>query len=249
MAKKNLLFTTLDFFNANFLAILLVFIIYFAGILSGIYWQNRNKTDNSDSIGANSGTPQPLPTTVSTINQTPPISAQDHVIGATNPKLWLVEYSDFSCGFCSRVHPTLKQLIAEYPNDVAWVYRHYLLSETGPSRVMAEASECVANISGNQAFWNYINAFFDRYAQGGVKLEQESLIALAKELGYNSAQLSSCITSKQYAQKIDEDIAGGRKAGVSGTPNIMIITSDGKFDQVAGAAPIDDFKKKIEQYL
>lgn len=249
MAKQNLILVTLDFLNSNFLPILLILIVYLTGFVTGSHWQNQKKADMPAAPVVNTNLAQPQPTVASTIDQTPIVSPQDHIIGATNPKIWLIEYSDFSCGFCSRVHPTLKQLVAEYPNDVAWVYRHYLLNETGSARLMAEASECIANINGNQAFWNYIDAFFDRYSKGEVKMEQESLLALANELGYNSSQLTRCVASQQYTDKIDQDTAGGRQAGTRGTPNIIIITQDGQFDQVAGAAPLEDFKKKIEKYL
>jgi len=44
-------------------------------------------------------------------------------IGAKKPKVTIVEWSDFQCPFCSRVEPTLKQVLDTYKDDVRIVYR------------------------------------------------------------------------------------------------------------------------------
>ena len=44
--------------------------------------------------------------------------------GAENARVTIVEFSDFQCPFCSRVTPTLKKLLEEYPDDVRVVYKH-----------------------------------------------------------------------------------------------------------------------------
>lgn len=85
----------------------------------------------------------------------------DHVNGDRNAKVLLVEYSDFQCPFCQRFHPTTKQVLDQYGKDVALVYRHYPLDQIHPfARPTAEASECVAEIGGNDAFWKFTDTVF-----------------------------------------------------------------------------------------
>jgi len=43
------------------------------------------------------------------------VSATDHVTGASNPTVTLVEYSDFQCPACSAAYPMVKQLSQDFP--------------------------------------------------------------------------------------------------------------------------------------
>ena len=91
-----------------------------------------------------------------------PISGDDHIFGNKNADVIIVEYSDFECPFCQQFHPTLKQIVADYDGQVAWAYRHLPLESLGHvnAKPAAEASECVAELGGNDAFWQYTNLLF-----------------------------------------------------------------------------------------
>ena len=85
----------------------------------------------------------------------------DHIRGDKGAQAYLIEYSDFECPFCVRFHPTAQQLKDEYGNDLAWVYRHYPLDQLHPqARPAALASECVAEIGGEEAFWKFADEVF-----------------------------------------------------------------------------------------
>lgn len=93
--------------------------------------------------------------------QIPPVSDQDHVRGNRGAKVLLIEYSDFECPFCSNFHATAQQIIDEYGDDVAWIYRHYPLDQLHPNaRPAAIASECVTEIGGDEAFWKFADEAF-----------------------------------------------------------------------------------------
>jgi protein-disulfide isomerase len=87
-----------------------------------------------------------------------PLSETDHVRGNKDAEFVLFEYSDLDCPFCKQFHTTMKETISKYPEDLAWVYRHMPIDNLHPqARAKAEASECVASISGNDTFWKYID--------------------------------------------------------------------------------------------
>lgn len=87
-----------------------------------------------------------------------PVGSDEHRIGPRNAKVTLIEYSDFECPFCQRFHPTIKQIAAKYPDDVAVVYRHFPLESIHPNaRGYAIASEC----AGQQGkFWEFADTLF-----------------------------------------------------------------------------------------
>lgn len=88
----------------------------------------------------------------------PAVSKDDHVEGAKNPKIYLVEYSDFQCPYCKAFNPTLQQALSEYKDKIALVYRHFPLESIHPyARTLAEGSEC-ANEQGK--FWEYHDQVF-----------------------------------------------------------------------------------------
>jgi len=93
----------------------------------------------------------------------PPVTSEDHYKGKQNAKIVLVEYSDYECPFCQRFYPTMKQILDEYENDVAWVYRNYPLpAQLHPdAQKAAEAGECVSRLKGNDAFWDYLDLLFE----------------------------------------------------------------------------------------
>ncbi|KUK79520.1 MAG: Sodium/proton antiporter [Microgenomates bacterium 39_7] len=249
MSKNNN--SVVEFINANFFWFSLIIFVFAVGFASGSFWRNRQ----SQSPATTSPTAPTLQANDAPVQEdtsyelTPAVIDTDHITGASNPKITLIEYSDFSCGFCGRVHPTMKQVIENYSQDVAWVYRHYLLNPTGPAFVVAQASECVANYEGNDQFWQFINEYFERSASDNQLIQRDNLLALIAELGMNQSQIESCIDQGEFDSSIEQQISGGRAAGIRGTPGIIIVTADGQYDMIAGAAPYESFVEKIEQYL
>jgi protein-disulfide isomerase len=87
-----------------------------------------------------------------------PVGKDENITGAKNAKVTLIEYSDFQCPYCQRFHPTVKQVLAKYPNDVRVVYRHFPLESIHQfAKGYAIASECAAQ---QGKFWEFADALF-----------------------------------------------------------------------------------------
>ncbi len=176
-------------------------------------------------------------------NTPPPIQAftvtsQDHVIGPANAPVTLIEYSDFQCPFCSRIFPTLQQVVKEYGNKVRFVYRHFPLTSIHPyAQKAAEASECAAE---QGKFWQFHDLVFSNQEQ----LNLEQLKTWGKQLGLNTSKYNDCIDSGKYAKRVQTDMQEGEQKGVSGTPATFI---NGQL--VSGALPFESFKQIIDQAI
>lgn len=195
-------------------------------------------------------TPSAQPPVAAAAGTVKPVDPKtDHIRGDKNAKVFVIEYSDFECPFCKRFHPTMQQLMTDYGGKVAWVYRQYPLSFHQNAEKEAEASECAAELGGNDAFWKFADKIFERTTSNGTGFALDALVPLAKEIGLNETKFKSCLDSGKYAQKVQQDETEGQAAGVTGTPGNIVWTKDGKSQLVEGAVPLQSLKSVIDPLL
>lgn len=167
--------------------------------------------------------------------------AEDHVYGSREAELVLIEYSDFECPFCSRIHDTLRSIVDEGGGEIAWVYRHFPLTaihqEALPSAI---ASECVAVLAGEEAFWHFSTLLFANQAKLGEELYSEA----AESLGIEKSRFSACFAAGDEAG-IRADYEEAIAAGGQGTPFVIIRRKDGEAAAFSGALP----REYIEQMI
>ena len=91
-----------------------------------------------------------------------PITDEDHIRGNQDAAVTVVEYSDFGCPYCAQFHQTMKQVTNNYDaSEVAWVYRHFPIPQLHPQAPrLARASECAADLGGQEAFWTFADEVF-----------------------------------------------------------------------------------------
>ncbi len=180
-----------------------------------------------------------------------PITDKDHIKGSKDAKIVVVEYSDFECPFCKRFHFTMNKLVNEYEGDVAWVYRHFPLDVLHPknARKAALASECVASMAGNDAFWRFTDKYFEITPANDLNNLDKTLPELAKAAGVSYTELVKCVESKRFADKVEEDAQNAQATGGQGTPWNIIVTKDGRYLPLSGAMPYETMKKIIDKIL
>jgi protein-disulfide isomerase len=175
-----------------------------------------------------------------------PVDENDHIRGDINAPVKLVEFSDFECPFCTRLHPTLKTLVEESNGQVAWVFRHFPLTQIhSGAKELAEASECVASVGGNEKFWEFSDIAFERLSLAGENNIREAV----NEIGLNADDVMSCINSNETAGLVNEDLQDATNSAGRGTPYTVIIGPDGNTFALSGAQPIQAFNQIISQIL
>ncbi len=231
------------------LVVALIIAAFFLGSLTSkvSYFEKGNTALNNTASA-----PQAVPTAVvgqPAAGKIKPVSSSDHIRGNADAKVTLVEYSDFECPFCKSFTPTLSQLMKTYGDKIRLVYRHFPLTFHANAQKEAEASECIAELGGNDAFWKYVDAIFERTTSNGNGFALEKLGPLAAELGVNQTEFQTCLDSNKYEKLVKDQIADGTTGGVSGTPSTFIINSKGESQLVVGAQPIEAFKTAIDKDL
>lgn len=174
-----------------------------------------------------------------------PVTDKDWVRGKKSAKIAVVEFSDTECPFCKRFHPTMQQLIKEYPDKVKWIYRHFPLTSLHTKAVKeAEATECAGELGGNEGFWKYIDRLFE-VTPSNDGLDFAQLPQIAEDVGLNRKKFESCLESGKYAEKVQKQADDAVAAGARGTPYSVIVAGD-KNIPVSGAVPFEQLKTIID---
>lgn len=176
---------------------------------------------------------------------------RDHIYGNPDAKVSLIEYSDFECPFCKRFHPTAKRLVEVSDGNVNWVYRHFPLSFHNPgAQKQAEASECAAELGGNDAFWKYADLIYQRTHSNGKGFPLDRLVPLAKEIGLDGKKFQACLDGGKMAARVSEDSTEGIQIGITGTPgNVLLNNETGAVALKPGALPLEALKREIDHLL
>lgn len=184
------------------------------------------------------------------VGKVPDVTKDDHVRGERNASVALIEYSDLECPFCKTFHPTMLQAMKEYDGKIMWVYRHFPLSFHANAQKEAEASECAAELGGNDAFWKYVDAIYERTTSNGTGFALDKLGPLATEVGLNQTNFQKCLDSGKYASKVKDEMNAGSEAGIRGTPGTIILNiKTGERKDVPGAVPYEQLKPLIDEVL
>lgn len=165
------------------------------------------------------------------------VEAKGPARGPENAKVTIVEFSDFQCPFCSRAHDTVEEVMTAYAGKVRLVFRQFPLDFHQQAPKASEAALCAGE---QQKFWEYHTALF----KNQQKLMPEDLKAHATALGLDAAKFNECLDSGKNAKVVLEDIAAGKKVGVTGTPAFFI-----NGVMLSGAQPLEEFKKVIDAEL
>lgn len=155
---------------------------------------------------------------------------------AGNPKgdVTVVEFFDYSCGFCKRVHPTVKQLLAEDKN-VRYVYKQFPI--LGPSSLLAAQAATAAQLQGK---FTPVHEALITNKEPLTEAKLDSLLSGIK--GLDIAKLKADMKGAEVQRRIDATLELGRKLGVNGTPGFII--NDKLYP---GAMDLNTFKELLAE--
>jgi protein-disulfide isomerase len=144
-----------------------------------------------------------------------PVGDRDHVLGAEEPALTVIEYGDFGCPFCFAASRPLQSLLDRH-DSLRLVWRHCPDPELHPGAdLAAELSELAAT---HGKFWEAHSLLL----AGRERFSTEDLLAVGGRLDLDPPEVESAIRDRTYRERVLEDVAGGRKAGVHGTPTFFV---------------------------
>lgn len=172
--------------------------------------------------------------------------------GNVNAKVVAVNYDDFECPYCSRLHETLfPQILQEYGDRVLFIYKDFPLEEIHPwSRRASIDANCLF-AQKNDSYWNfadYIHA--NQHEVSGekshdaqlAKLDQLALLRGQKD-NLDVVKLQTCIKA-QSADAITASLREGESVGVEATPAMFV--NGAKID---GAVSLQQIRAVLDRAL
>jgi len=155
--------------------------------------------------------------------------------GPDDAPVTIVAWSDFACGYCYRVQPTLDTLSKLFPGQLRWVHRTLPLDDDDTT-----SAEAALAARAQGAF----RPMSDRlYAMGG-RVDRAGVELVARELGLDMVRFRADLDTAVYRPQIVADEIDARKLGVTGTPSFFI---NGR--PVHGNQPLRVFADVVEQEL
>ncbi|BFM18787.1 hypothetical protein R50073_49700 (plasmid) [Maricurvus nonylphenolicus] len=172
-----------------------------------------------------------------------------HIYGEEDARFTLVEFSDLECPFCKRFHSVPKEVVDASSGRVNWEWKHLPLPSHNPvASVEAQASECVAEIKGNRAFWVYIHQVFDETKGNGQGAGD--LINLASNIGVDPEEFADCMKEGRHSEKIAKDLQLATQMNVNSTPVTFVIDNHtGKQVMLRGMRKPESIATTIQRLL
>jgi protein-disulfide isomerase len=174
------------------------------------------------------------------------------VRGAKASKVVVVNFDDFECPFCSRMHQTLfPQILKEYGDRVTFIYKDYPLVEIHPWATHAAVDANCLAAQNSDAYWDFADYIHSNQREVNNEKTPSArtdaldrlTISQGQKHNLDVGKLQSCIKAQdETAVKASMKEAEG--VGVDATPTLFI--NGQKLD---GAVPISEVRAALDQAL
>ena len=188
-------------------------------------------------------------------------NANDNSMGATDAPIVIEEFSDFQCPFCERFHEETEPLLRQYYIDtgkVRFVYRsmgNWVSGNIGGGKTESQDAALAAYCAGEQnKFWEmHAHLFANVLGEDvGSFTDQRNKAIAAQVEGLDVDQFNSCYDSGKFVDRVQQDMADGTAASISGTPGFVVsytVNGETRTRKIDGAQPFNVFQQELEAAL
>jgi protein-disulfide isomerase len=172
--------------------------------------------------------------------------------GAKSAKVVVVNYDDFQCPFCSRMHQTLfPELLKEYGDRVTFVYKDYPLVEIHPWATHAAVDANCLAAQNADAYWDFADYIHGNQREVNTESTSEARFAALDRITLqqgqkhklDAAKLQACIKANDEAP-VKASMKEGDSVGVSATPTLFI-----NGEKIDGAVPASQVRAALDRAL
>jgi protein-disulfide isomerase len=173
------------------------------------------------------------------------------VKGNPSAKVTIVNYDDFECPFCSRMHATLfADVFKDYGDKVRVIYKDYPLVEIHPWAMRAAIDGNCLGEQNSQAYWDFADYIHANQKIVSGKSRSDAFANLdsaakdqAQKHQLDQDKLLACV-QKQDETAVRSSMAEGDKLGVDSTPTLFV-----NGERFTGLIPEQDFRAALDRAL
>lgn len=155
----------------------------------------------------------------------------DPGFGAARPEVTLVEFTDYRCPYCRRMHGVIAELVRTEPGLRVVVKEIPIL---GPASVLAARAALAADAQGK------FPAFRDGLMRLRGEPDEAAVLQLAAELGLDGARLRRDMESEAVTRRLGANLALAQALGIQGTPAYVVGET-----LLPGAVPIEQLREAM----
>jgi protein-disulfide isomerase len=172
--------------------------------------------------------------------------------GSKDAKVVVVNFDDFECPFCSRMHQTLfPELLKEYGDRVEFVYKDYPLTEIHPWATHAAVDANCLAAQNNDAYWDFADHIHANQrevsSEKGLDAQFAALDRLTLEQGQkhnlDQGKLQACVKGQNEAA-VKASMHEAEGVGVTATPTLFV-----NGQEMDGALPITEMRAALDHAL
>lgn len=172
--------------------------------------------------------------------------------GAQDAKVVAVNYDDFQCPFCARMHASLFPILfLEYGDRIKFVYKDFPLEDIHPWALHAAANANCLAAQSNDAYWDFADYIHSNQKEiNTLKLlrpQRAALDRLTNSFGQthklDAPKLQACIKA-QDVKTIRASQKEGGELGVTATPEMFV-----NGHKVDGALPLNELRAAFDRAL
>lgn len=191
--------------DRRFLSILALMVLLFVGIFA----ISRHSSNNSP---GSSGTSNAQPT--------------NHKEGLGQKNVTLVEYGDYQCPVCEIYYQPLKQVAAQFSQDIYFQFRNLPLTQLHPNAFAAARAAEAAALQGK--YWQMHDKLYESQNEWASSSNPLSLFdKYAKAISLDATKFDQDYSSSQVNDAINADVTAFGKTGQQmATPTFFL---DGKY--------------------
>ncbi|MCU0323344.1 MAG: DsbA family protein [Chitinophagaceae bacterium] len=170
------------------------------------------------------------------------IETKDVFVGDKKAPVTLMQFGEYENEECAKVNEVVKKIVQEYEGRVRFNFRHFPLTKI--HQRSQKAAEAAISAAQDGKFWEMHNALFENRRNLGTT----TLKLHAKDAGVNRKLMLEELVNSTYGQNVHDDIAYGKKLGVTEIPAFFINGERyiGKHTYEALSKELDEALKKVK---
>jgi protein-disulfide isomerase len=172
--------------------------------------------------------------------------------GAKASKVVVVNFDDFECPFCSRMHQELfPEILKEYGDRIVFIYKDYPLVEIHPWATHAAVDANCLAAQNSDAYWDFADYIHTNQREvsnektPAARLEALDRLTMlqGQKHSLDTVKLQSCIKA-QDETAVKASMKEAEAIGVEATPTLFV-----NGEKIDGAVPPNELRAALDRAL